>query len=451
MSIARDHTRKELHRGAASSPSLQPLADAKLKAAGARALTAWTGSTALDGPQQQQSPTGTATPPPQRPSPSRQSPLSSAAAAAAAAGSSTQVTALPQLEPTGSEVQSFGPAVIGGFWEEEFEDGAAPLRPEFLAERDKHREGIDREARRAERRAKLMGGLNNNMVVGRVEQPSISESAAPTAAPAASSIDAGDSGISFVQEQPDGTGAWYIAYDDYGNEYTSNHFPVKAALPQYEWLVPPTGPQHPGIIAAPKTARANRSPGVGMSYPLAGELLTIDPSNQWCLPKGLQLRAIKDARAQAVEAMMQRLAHREAAEAAGVGGGGGGEGGEGEGEDETDEEYAERIEQFIQQAAMSVQVDSQGLPVPKKPLPTLEARKKRVNDTLSSFAQEREAWREEERLAREAMERHVNLNRISGDHSRAAAAAASAAHPALAARQRHKPRGTACAAAVCML
>ena len=347
--------------------------------------------------------------------PSQRTPTTAALAsstAVVAASASSPAAALPQhSEPTGS-VESFGPAVIGGFWEEEFEDGAAPLRPEFLAERGKHREAQDREQRRADRRAKLMGGMNNNMIVGRFEQPGISEPPAPPPAP---SINAGDSGVSFVQEEQDG--AWYVAYDEFGNEYTSNHFPIKSALPQYEWLVPPTGPRHPGIIAAPKTSRPNRQPGVGMSYPLAGELLTIDPSNQWCLPKGLQLRAIKDARAQAAEHMTLRIAAREAAEAGG--GEGGGEGGEGGyevgmmGEEETEEEYAARIERFIQQAAMSVQVDSQGIPIRKRPASTLEQRKRRVNDTLSSFAQEREAWREEERLAREAMERHVNLNRIS--------------------------------------
>lgn len=59
----------------------------------------------------------------------------------------------------------------------------------------------------------------------------------------------------------------------YGNEYITRHLPVKAGVPQYEWVEPPTGPQHPGVVFVPPTGAqlsARNSPrSLGMNYPMA--------------------------------------------------------------------------------------------------------------------------------------------------------------------------------------
>ena len=61
----------------------------------------------------------------------------------------------------------------------------------------------------------------------------------------------------------------------FGNEYITRHLPVKSALPQYEWVEPPTGPQHPGVVFVPPSAAqlsARNSPrSMGMNYPMAVE------------------------------------------------------------------------------------------------------------------------------------------------------------------------------------
>lgn len=74
----------------------------------------------------------------------------------------------------GDTVESFGPAPIGDSWEETFEE-PAPLRPNFLELRQLNQEKQEREAKRAERRAKLMGGMLQNMSIGAYEPPPVDD------------------------------------------------------------------------------------------------------------------------------------------------------------------------------------------------------------------------------------------------------------------------------------
>ena len=81
---------------------------------------------------------------------------------------------LGRCRSMGDTVESFGPAPIGDSWEETFEE-PAPLRPNFLELRQLNQEKQEREAKRAERRAKLMGGMLQNMSIGAYEPPPVDD------------------------------------------------------------------------------------------------------------------------------------------------------------------------------------------------------------------------------------------------------------------------------------
>ena len=63
---------------------------------------------------------------------------------------------------------------------------------------------------------------------------------------------------------------WYTTVDESGNEYISAHYRIKEDLPHFEYVAP-------GIVCVPSSHDGSkRVPG--NSYPLAGELLAVDPA-----------------------------------------------------------------------------------------------------------------------------------------------------------------------------
>ena len=222
--------------------------------------------------------------------------------------------------------------------------------------------------------------------------------------------DSGDGVPSQEGEEEEQT-TWYVAVDESGNEYISNHFPIKPAIPQYEWLVPPhqdaDGTRHAGIIAAPQPSERPHRTGMGMSYPLAGELLTQDPTNTWNHFVAVQMmRRARSQRTHNPALHRPPGADSELAEA---------EGYAAEAHDDADLFTADgqwADPEAALAALSSMPIDSSGYIV-KRPAPPQPPTRAASHGVISTFAAEREERLEAERALREARELHVRRGEVS--------------------------------------
>ena len=187
---------------------------------------------------------------------------------------------------------SFGPAEVGGFWEES-PDNPASLIADYLGQKLLKDLGDDREdtlalaeQRRMERRKAMWAGFGYEFEPK--FEPALNEGRK----------------VAFTEVSHSARSEsrkWRYAFDDDGNAYITNHYTVKQTLPQYAWLEAP-GDGEAGRVIAPRrrptTARDGSQHGGGGSnvYPWAGELLKQDPTNMWCIPKS-PMRRLKSARA----------------------------------------------------------------------------------------------------------------------------------------------------------
>ena len=273
-----------------------------------------------------------------------------------------------QHEPTGAV--SFGPAHIGGFWEEG-PDNPASLTPDYLGQKllkdlddEKEETLAQKEQRRMERRKAMWSGFGFGF------EPKYEIVADD--GPNEPLVDGSHSARSESRK-------WRYAFDDDGNAYITNHFNVKDTMPQYAWLEAP-GDGDAGRVLAPRrnlmTARDGSPCGPRGSnvYPWAGELLEKDPTNTWCVPKS-PLRRLKSARA-----MLQIGSAAE-----------GGHGGGGGDDDDDDERSGGMMPKLV--------LDSCGFEVRRGEVPRcMRTPWRQAAAGLSSFALEREAKRLQEAL-----------------------------------------------------